>query len=253
MKEKILVTGYKGFIGSRLYRVFKDSGMNVDGLEINDPFPTEKYDKIYHFGGQTLLRESYKNPYMYFKQNEDFTLKLLEKCRQDDSQFFFPSSGSAVKHTNPYSLTKFHAENWINMYAELYGITGRIYRFYNVYGGQKGAVYNFIKASFADESITIYNNGNNVRDYIYIDDVIGYIISHWAKNMKTVEVGTGIGTPTNELIELIESATKHRFRAKYYEDSPVAEDVITVAKKPVEHHTLLKEGIRNVIRDYFQR
>ena len=251
---KILVTGHKGFIGQRVYNAFNnfkdahlyDDSTEIDGLEINEPFPTKKYDCIYHFGGKTLLRESGKNPLEYFEQNVNFTVKLLEKARKDDSSFVFPTSGSAGKTSNPYSVSKYMAENWIKTYGEFYGLKGIIFRLYNVYGGHKGAVYNFLKAAYENKPIKVYNYGANIRDYIHIYDAVSLIVSKPTQyKMYDFELGTGKATSTTELIKMIEEKTFHRFEIKYTR-SRVKEALYSVSPKKILNCTDLKEGIEIV-------
>ena len=260
---KILVTGYKGFIGSKIYREFieeseffeepHDKEFVVDGLEINDPFPTKKYDRIYHFGGKTLLRESGKDPFDYFEQNVNFTAKLLEKARKDDSAFIFPTSGSAGKTNNPYSVSKYMAEKWVKMYGEFYGLKGIIFRLYNVYGGQKGAIYNFLKAAYLNKAITVHNYGANIRDYIHIYDIISEITSRTPQEtIYEVEVGTGKATSTTELIKTIEEITEHQFEI-IYETSPVEEAIYSVSPVKKTIYIPLKKGIEIVIDEVIMR
>lgn len=245
---RILVTGYKGFIGSKIYDSLKninDKNINVYGLEISEPFPEVKYDIIYHFGGKTLLRESLKEPHEYFEQNVNFTAKLLEKARKDDSIFIFPTTGSS-KAENPYSISKAISELWIKMYSDLYGIKGALYRLYNVYGGKKGAVYLFLKSAVEGNAITLYNRGENLRDYIYVDDVVNYIL-HDKHNEKIMvkHVGTGIGTSTLQLVHKIEDFIGHKVEIRYGK-SDVKESFYSIASDPVPYSTSLEKGIEKV-------
>ena len=103
---KILVTGYKGFIGRHIFSMLKSEGFNVDGIDIGDIVKNDRYDFIIHFGARTLIRNSLEKPYEYFVDGLDLTMRMLEKARKDGSLIVFPTSGSIEEPTNPYSLAK---------------------------------------------------------------------------------------------------------------------------------------------------
>jgi nucleoside-diphosphate-sugar epimerase len=250
---KILVTGYKGFIGSRIYKellenkvlYYDDVPFELDGLEINDPFPKKRYDRIYHFGGKTLLRESLSDPMDYFNQNVNFTANLLEKARKDDSAVVFPTSGSAGLSDNPYSKSKYLAEQWVDMYGKIYGLKGKIYRLYNVYGGKKGAIYNFLKAALNNEPINVYNEGTSIRDYVHVDKVVSFIMSFVKDTrMMKIDLGTGIPTSTNELVHIIEDVINYKFKINY-SDLSVQEPKYSVSPQHTVYSNL-RDGIKRV-------
>ncbi len=107
---RILITGNKGFIGSVVDEDLRKKGYEIKGVDVEDPFPEEKFDIIFHFGARTLIRNSVKMPYEYFVDNLGLLMRYLEKARKDNSIIVFPTSGSTAKPTNPYSLAKKESE-----------------------------------------------------------------------------------------------------------------------------------------------
>lgn len=248
---KILLTGHKGFIGTQVFEFFKSHGYNIDGIDIGDPIPQGKYDFIFHFGARTLIRNSISAPYEYFEDGLGLTLKFLEKSRRDGSFFVFPTSGSIDEPTNPYSLSKKNGLEWINLYKTLYKLEPFILKLYNIYGetAKKGAVYLFTKAALEESVIPVFGGGNQVRDFIHVSDLVKCLERIVEGDVKTgeYEIGTGIGTSINDLIEKIEKITgKQVIREE--RDFLLKEAPALYAKKPLPLNPIkLDEGIKRVM------
>jgi len=250
---KILLTGYKGFIGTQIYKSLKESGFDIDGVDLGDLIPERKYDIILHFGARTLIRNSIKAPYEYFQDGLALTVKFLEKARLDNSVFVFPTSGSIDEPTNPYSLSKKEGLEWITLYKNLYSIKAVVLKLFNIYGetSRKGAVYLFTKAALTGEEIPVYGGGNQVRDFIHVNDLVKGI-----KNIVTgdvgpgeYEIGTGSGTSINDLIKMVESITGKKVKRN---DQPflLKEAPSLFAKNPLPKNPIkLEEGIRMVMEN----
>jgi|GEM_PF-6225362 len=250
---KILLTGYKGFIGTQIYKSLKESGFDIDGVDLGDLIPERKYDIILHFGARTLIRNSIKAPYEYFQDGLALTVKFLEKARLDNSVFVFPTSGSIDEPTNPYSLSKKEGLEWITLYKNLYSIKAVVLKLFNIYGetSRKGAVYLFTKAALTGEEIPVYGGGNQVRDFIHVNDLVKCI-----KNIVTgdvgpgeYEIGTGSGTSINDLIKMVESITGKKVKRN---DQPflLKEAPSLFAKNPLPKNPIkLEEGIRMVMEN----
>jgi nucleoside-diphosphate-sugar epimerase len=216
---KILLTGHKGFIGRHILALLTQHGYTVDGVDLGDPIKNERYDFIVHFGARTLIRNSLDKPYEYFVDGLDLTMRMLEKARKDGSMIVFPTSGSIEEPTNPYSLAKKNAVEWIQLYEKLYGLKAVILKLYNIYGEDsgKGALYIFCKAAAENSEITIYGNGEHIRDYTHVSDVAGLIYRIVSGQLKegTYEVGTGVGTSVNQLISLVENVSGKKLKVTY--------------------------------------
>ena len=249
---KILVTGHRGFIGGQIYSYLKSNGYEVYGYDIGDKLKDIKYDYIIHMAARGLIRLSTEYPYEYYKDGLDLTMKFLELARKNHSRFIFPSSGSIQDPTNPYSLGKKNAVEWIKLYNKLYSMDYFSLKFYNIYGenARKGAVYLFTKAALNNEIATVYGDGTHVRDYLYVGDVVK-LVDNIINNRiipGEYEVGSGKGTSVNELIKLIESATKKKIEY-IKKDYIVEESDNLVAQNAIIKDPLpLKNGIEKVIK-----
>ncbi|MCY0863307.1 MAG: NAD-dependent epimerase/dehydratase family protein [Metallosphaera prunae] len=250
----VLITGNKGFIGSHLQSALS-SIAKVYGYDIGDSLPDTKFDIIIHLAARGLIRESKRDPYGYYKDGLDLTMKFLELARKHDSVFVFPNSGSARNPTNPYSLSKKQSVEWIELYRKLYGLKAYVLTLYNIYGegSRKGAVYLFTKAALRGETAIVYGDGSHERDYFYVGDLVRVVLMIVSGKLKIgdYECGTGKGTSVLELIRLIENVTgrKVNYVTKEYE---VEEADTLVAKNPVlKDYTPLEVGIRKVM-DFIQ-
>jgi dTDP-glucose 4,6-dehydratase/UDP-glucose 4-epimerase len=248
---KILVTGHRGFIGGHIFKELLSDGYDVYGYDINDELKDIKYDYIIHMAARGLIRLSTKYPYEYYSDGLDLTLKFLEIARKNNSKFIFPSSGSTLNPTNPYSLATKNSVDWIELYGNLYGIDHYILKFFNIYGenAKKGAVYLFTRAALKNETATVYGNGNHVRDYLYVGDVANLVKGILENKVKPgeYEVGSGIGTSVNELMKIIEKATGKEIK---YENKEyiVEESENLIAKNTIIKNPLpLQDGIKRVI------
>ncbi|MEM0133993.1 MAG: NAD-dependent epimerase/dehydratase family protein [Thermoplasmatales archaeon] len=249
-KMNILLTGNKGFIGTEIEKSLLRSGIKYTGMDQNERVPDDKFDIILHFGARTLIRESTKNPYGYFKDNVDFTLKILEKCRVDGSTIVFPTSGSVMEATNPYSLSKKQGEEWIRLYGKIYNVKSYILKLFNVYGetSKKGAVYLFCKAAVRDEEVKIFGDGNHKRDFIYVGDLVHFLLEIVNGRIQPgdYEIGTGRPVAVNELLSIVERISEKKLKVEHLDYVlPEAEELYS--KSPVIRNPLkLESGVRKV-------
>lgn len=245
---KLLVTGNRGFIGSHIYSYFKSN--DLVGFDLNDTLMDQNYDVIIHMAARGLIRKSIEMPLQYFEDDLSLVIKLLELARKHDSLFIFPTSGSTAEPTNPYSLSKKNAEEWIRLYSTLYSLKYYTLRFFNIYGegAKKGAVYLFTKAALMGEKAVVYGDGTHVRDFLYVDD-IPRTIDDMIKNKfpsGEYEVGSGIGTSINELISKVEKVVNKKIDRKY-EDYILKEAEELMARNTiVRNPTSLEAGITRV-------
>lgn len=248
---RVLVTGHKGFIGSNFVSRLAGTEHEVVGFDIGDTFPEGRYDVIVHLAARGLIRKSKGLPYAYFKDDMDLTLQFLEKSRVDGSRFVFPSSGATALPTNPYSLSKKQAVEWINLYRHLYDLKAYDLKFFNIYGhgSRKGGVYLFAKMALEGGPVELLGDGEDIRDFVYVEDVVNFLADVVEEKIKpgSYEVGTGIGTTIQALAEKIISVVGGEIQIV---KSP---DVIETARRLVASNPVLKnpitleEGIRRVI------
>jgi len=150
-----------------------------------------KPDYVVHLGAQAGVRYSIENPAVYTQSNLIGFANVLETCRQDPPKHLVFASSSSVygAATKPpfredantdqpisfYGATKKANEAMAHSYAHLYGLMVTGLRFFTVYGpwGRPDmAPTIFAKAICAGEPLKLFNSGQNLRDFTYIDDIV---------------------------------------------------------------------------------
>ena len=176
--KNILITGYKGFIGTHLYNNLIKN-YNVVGIDKKDKLPDQNFDLVIHLAGLSGVRESWKNPIAYFKNNIFLSWKVFKKYKR---VIYASSSTAAEPWRNPYAFSKYMVEK-IAPYNSL-GV-----RFTTVYGPSSRK--NMFISKIIDNTLK-YVNVDCRRDFIHIYDVLEffYIVMKYRLN-GIVNVGTG--------------------------------------------------------------
>jgi len=162
----------------------------TDRENIFSLFREEKFDCVCNLAAQAGVRYSLENPYSYTDSNICGFLNILEACKKFGVKHLVFASSSSVYGLNEkvpfsvtdtvdhpislYAATKRANELMAHTYSYLFNIPVTGLRFFTVYGpwGRPDmAYYKFARAIFDDKPIEVYNNGNMLRDFTYIDDV----------------------------------------------------------------------------------
>jgi len=163
----------------------------ADKPALDDLFRTERFDKVVNLAAQAGVRYSITNPYAYLQSNLVGFLNILEACRNFGVGHLVYASSSSVYGMNakvPYSeddqvdnpvslyaATKKSNELMAHAYCKLYGISMTGLRFFTVYGpwGRPDmAPMLFARAISGGETIKVFNHGDMIRDFTYIDDIV---------------------------------------------------------------------------------
>lgn len=198
----------------------------------------EGMDVVYHFVSTTLPKTSNDDPVYDVRSNLVDTLQLLEACVDAGvRKVVFTSSGGTVyglprtvpisedHPTDPitsYGIVKLAIEKYLNLFHHLHGLDYTVLRVSNPYGayqdpgGQQGAVAVFLRRTFAGEPISIWGDGEVVRDYLYVSDLVDALkLAGGETARKVFNVGSGRGTSLNELVCLISGVTGEKPRVEY--------------------------------------
>ncbi len=168
----------------------------ADRAAIAELFDSENFERVVHLGAQAGVRYSIENPFAYVDSNVLGTLTILEGCRHNDVKHLVYASTSSVYGANTkmpfsvhqnvdhplslYAATKKSDELMAHTYASLYELPVTGLRFFTVYGpfGRPDmALFIFTKKILEGEPIDVFNFGNHRRDFTYIDDIVGGIVS----------------------------------------------------------------------------
>lgn len=178
---------------------------------IVDFMVSQKFDYVVNLAAQAGVRYSLDNPKAYIHSNIEGFLSLLEGCRKSFVKHFVYASTSSVYGLNSqlplsekdptqhpislYAATKKSNELMAHTYSHLFRLPTTGLRFFTVYGpwGRPDmAIYLFSDAIIKNEPINIFNHGNMVRDFTYIDDIIEAIkrVTYKPSSSDTEWIGT---------------------------------------------------------------
>ncbi|MBC7622396.1 MAG: NAD-dependent epimerase [Aeromicrobium sp.] len=154
-------------------------------------FAVHQFDVVVNLAAQAGVRYSITNPYAYIEANINGFMNILEGCRHAKVANLLFASSSSVYGANTalpfaesntvdhpvalYAATKKANELMAHSYASLYGLPCTGLRFFTVYGpwGRPDmALFLFTKSILAGKPIDVFNNGNMVRDFTFVDDIV---------------------------------------------------------------------------------
>jgi len=226
---KILVTGYKGFIGNQIFKYFLNLGYDVNGFEWNEgTFPNVKlFEWVIHCGAISDTTE--RDVEKVLRQNYEFTLKLIKACNKNQTNIQI-SSTSAVYGSNksfnendpvfpqtPYAWSKYLIDKLLTdkLFCK-YDIIIQSFRYFNVYGpgeshkrDQQSMISKFQEQANIDGEIKLFKNSNNYqRDLICVFDLCKIHEQMIKTNVSGIfNVGTGKTNNIEKVAKLIAKLT----------------------------------------------
>ena len=223
-KYKYLVTGHKGFIGSRLYESITDSKIGLDlkdGEDIIDCLPDNiEVETVFHLAALPKVEYSVENPSYTLRHNVFATSKLLDWCRTHGVKRFVFSSSAATTGdghgpNSPYGLHKLMSELECKLYSQLYGLDTVCLRYFNVYSENQpfGGAYSTVISAWMEmvrqkRPLRIDGDGEQTRDYIHVDDIVSanlFCASHKENFSGSIfDVGSGQTVSLNEIKKVVD-------------------------------------------------
>ncbi|MCX5778169.1 MAG: NAD-dependent epimerase/dehydratase family protein [Elusimicrobia bacterium] len=205
----------------------------TDAPAIDKIFKKERPEIIEHLAAQIDVRKSVADPGFDAKVNILGTLNILESGRKYGvKKVIFSSSGGTIygdcgkkppnesargNPLSPYGIGKYAIEFYLNFYAELYGIKYTILRYANVYGprqdphGEAGVVAIFAQRMLGNDSILIFGNGSQTRDYVFVKDVVDANIRALTRgDNEIINIGTGKLTSVRDLARMMSRSTGYK-------------------------------------------
>lgn len=242
MRDKVLVTGHKGFIGSHLFsRLIEESNLNnydvitSEGINLQESTNVKKIPKvslIVHLAAKTYIPDSFLKPEEYYQNNILSTLNILEKAKADGARVIFLSTYiyGVPKYLpvdeihpsnpmNPYTQSKLICEQLCEAYSRDFSLNVAILRPFNIYG--PGQASNFFIPTIISQinSATIsLHDPKPKRDYIFINDLIDVImlfVNQKFKGFEIFNVGTGESYSVEEVVDLILKFSKSKASVEY--------------------------------------
>ncbi|HLR46302.1 MAG TPA: NAD-dependent epimerase, partial [Deinococcales bacterium] len=168
----------------------------ADRQAVEDVFAGGRFDAVVHLAAQAGVRYSLENPHAYADSNLSGFLNVLEACRHYGTGHLVYASSSSVYGANTrlpfsvsdvvdhpvslYAATKKANELMAHAYSSLYGIPVTGLRFFTVYGpwGRPDmAPFLFIRAILEGRELQVFNHGDMMRDFTYIDDIVSGVVA----------------------------------------------------------------------------
>jgi UDP-glucose 4-epimerase len=200
-----------------------------DAAEVGRIIGEARPEVIVHFAAQMDVRRSVADPAFDAQVNLVGFLNLMEAARQHGlRRVVFSSTGGAIygeqdtfpadeshpcRPVSPYGVAKFSTESYLFFYKAQYGIDYAAMRYANVYGprqdphGEAGVVAIFCGRLLEDKPVTIFGDGKQTRDYVYVGDVVrANVAAVTASATGPINVGTGIETDVNQLYRALAAA-----------------------------------------------
>ncbi len=241
--------------------------------KLKDIFKENKIDAVINLAARAGVRASVENPWVYLDTNTKGTLNLLECSREHKVKKFVLASTSSIyasldmpfKETSktdtplaPYSATKKGAEAICYAYYYLYGLDITVVRYFTVYGpaGRPDmSIFKFVKNMDAGKAIPVFGDGNQTRDFTYIDDIAdGTIRALRPAGYEIINLGSDHPVKLNYVIKLLEKHLGKKTKIKRLKRHPA--DVtatwahIEKAKKLLgwKPKMSLEQGVENTVK-----
>lgn len=293
---KILVTGGAGYIGGFMTERLLDDGYEVivadsnerghketidaraiteigdlsDEQFLKELFTRHTFSAVIHFAGYISMKESMEDPGIYFINNVNMPVKVLETMRAHGVKKFIFSSSAGVygnpeytpipenhptNPTNPYGQSKLMVEQILYWYQQVHGINSVCLRYFNAAGAALDAsrgedhlpethiIPNIIRAALAGETFTLYGgdyetkDGTCVRDYIHVLDLAQAHVLALQKLEKDngafiYNVGTGNGYSNKEVVDVVKKVAGIDIK------------VAIESRRPGDSHTLVADATK---------
>lgn len=207
---------------------YRFSEINIENFdELKEVFEENKFDQIIHLAAKAGVRPSIEKPLEYVKTNILGTTNILELAKEYEiPKMIFASSSSVygncdaekfsedLKVSNPispYAATKLAGEQLCYTYSKLHNLQILCLRFFTVYGPKQRpdlAIHKFINLIENNEKIPFFGDGETLRDYTYIDDILDGIISamkYENTQYEIINLGSANPIPLKTMVSTIET------------------------------------------------
>ncbi len=232
---------------------------------------------IFHESARPGVRYSIKDPFLPNKVNVIGTLNILKASLDSDVKKVINASSSSVygkveylpfdenhptRPLSPYAVSKLAAEHYCRVFHEVYGLKTISLRYFTVYGPRMRpdlAIPIFTKSILNNELPIIFGNGEQTRDFTYIDDIIDANLKVLKMNRadgEVLNIGSGRRVTINYMIDTLKNLLNSDIKSKYVDSvKGDARDTlanIDKAKKLIgyEPKTSLEDGLRKFIEWY---
>jgi UDP-glucose 4-epimerase len=209
-----------------------------DAQAVREIAERAKPEAVFHLAAQIDVRKSTADPAFDARINVEGTINVLEAARAAGAQRFVnTSTGGAIYGEGqilpapedhpvapeaPYGLSKFCAENYCEIFRRMYDLSAVSLRYGNVYGprqdplGEAGVIAIFCGRALAGENPTVFGDGLQTRDYIYVGDVVDANLAAAERDVTgAINIGTGVQTNVLELADALRPMANGAFEPEH--------------------------------------
>ena len=209
-----------------------------DAAAVSDVVARTEPDAIFHLAAQIDVRRSAADPAADSRINVEGTINVLEAARAAGvRRVVNTSTGGAIYGEGkiipapedhpvapeaPYGLSKFCAEGYCELFARLHGLSTVSLRYGNVYGprqdplGEAGVVAIFCGKLLEGNQPTVYGDGLQTRDYVYVGDVVeANLLAADSDVGGAVNIGTGVQTTVLDIVDVLAAQADGRFEPRH--------------------------------------
>lgn len=227
-----LSTGDRNHVPDGVRLVIQDVAANLDDL-----FADGQFDAVIHHAAQVSVPHSIEDPIRDLHVNLQGMLSVLEACRKHRvGKVVFASSAAVygapqtlpipeehpLTPLSPYGITKKSAEEYLRIYHELHGIRYTILRYGNVYGprqsvkGESGVIAIFTDALCKGRIPTIFGDGYDTRDYVYVEDVArANLLALTHGDGETINISTETAVNLHELFTTLNDVLDEQHQPRF--------------------------------------
>ena len=206
---------------------------DIKDRSILDRLFENKLDICYHLAASINVQDSIDDPRETFENDVSGTFNVLEQCRKHNVKMLFMSTCMVydradnekginelhpLKPASPYAGSKIAGENLVLSYWHAYKLPVVVIRPFNTYGpfqkssGEGGVIAIFIKSHIEGKALNIYGNGNQTRDFLYVEDCADFIVRTGYSDKadgQIINAGTGEDITINDLaLKIVKDKSK---------------------------------------------
>jgi UDP-glucose 4-epimerase len=212
--------------------------MDIRDAALSRVFKEFRPDVVFHCAAQASVVVSAEDPIVDAESNIIGSLNLLRACREHGvDRFIYSSTGGAlygdperlpcdedhpIRPTSPYGVSKAAVELYLRSFNVLCGLDYTVLRYGNVYGprqdpfGEAGVIAIFSQRMLRGEEVTIFGDGTQERDFIYVRDIVEANIKGMRQSENgTYNIGRGRGVNVKELFERLARLTGSALAARF--------------------------------------
>jgi UDP-glucose 4-epimerase len=198
----------------------------VDAPALQAVVRAEAPEVVFHLAAQIDVRRSVSDPAADARVNVEGTINLLQAARAGGARrVVLSSTGGAIygeadvvptgeqapiRPLSPYGQAKYAGEGYGELFATLYGLSTIALRYANVYGprqdplGEGGVIAIFCGRLATGSAPTVYGDGRQTRDYVFVEDVVrANLLAAASDASGAVNIGTGVETSVLELVDVV--------------------------------------------------